>query len=99
MAAHFLAHAGDDVREIYRAMEAIEKAHGGWPKKKDRARRATFCAKLGVKEDDWEGLHRTARPRRHAYPHDMQGPTFTPAQARVAVQHALKLWLYREVPV
>jgi hypothetical protein len=98
-AGALLARAGDDLRELYKVMEVIEKAHGGWPKKKDRAGRAAFCAALQVNENEWEALHRTARPTRHAYPHDMNGPTYAPPQVRIALQHAMKIWLEREVPV
>ena len=98
-ASAFLTNAGNDLREIYKAMEAIERGHGGWPKKADRERRAAFCAALMVEEDEWEALHRTARPARHAYPHNMVGHTFTANQVRAAVQHALKVWLEREVPL
>src|SRR4051794_6629319 len=85
-AGALLAHAGDDLRELHKVMEVIEKAHGGWSKK-DKTGRAAFCTALQVNEAEWDGLHRTARPTRHAYPHDMNGPTYAPPQVRVALQH------------
>jgi hypothetical protein len=101
-ASVWLANSGNDLRELYKVMEAIEEAHGGWPSKKkaaDRATRAALCAALMVDEDQWEALHRTARPARHAYPYNMVGHTYTPQQVRAALQHALKVWLERVVPL
>jgi hypothetical protein len=98
LATDILAEVGNDFRELYRAAEAISKAHGGFPKKERRAARLAFCAKLEASEDNWEAIHRSARPSRHAVPHDMEGPRLTARQARLLIQHALKLWLEREVP-
>lgn len=97
-AANILAECGDNVARLYMAMEHIELAHGGFPPKKKAAQRRAFCERLGVSEADWEALHRTARPHRHAKPHEDWGPTMTPRQMRHLIQHALKLWLEREVP-
>jgi hypothetical protein len=97
-AVRILAMAGTDLRELYRAAEAIENAHGGFPPIKKPTQRSAFCHMIEVSEDDWAALHRSARPARHALPHDMSGPTITATQARVLIQHALKLWLEREVP-
>ena len=98
-AAAFLADAGHDLREIFKAMEAIEKGHNpkGWTK--DKAQRAALCRALNTTENQWEALRRTCRPARHAYPHDMNGLTYNAVQARAAVHHALKVWLEREVPL
>lgn len=94
-----LAEAGDDLVKLYMVMELIEKAHCGFGKKRERAKREHFCSRMQVNERDWEALHRTARPFRHAEPHEDGGPVVTSCQARILVQHALKLWLEREVPV
>ena len=98
-AAAMLAESGDDWRELFKVMEIIEKAHGGCPKKRRRASRTAFFRKLEVEEKEWEALHRSARPFRHADAHDDGGPTVRPKQGRILIQHALKLWLERAVPV
>lgn len=98
-AAALLAGSGDDWRELFKVMELIEKAHGGCPKRRRRASRAAFFRKLEIEEKDWEALHRSARPYRHADAHDDGGPTVRPRHGRVLIQHALKLWLERAFPV
>lgn len=97
-AAAMLAASGDDWRELFKVMEIIEKAHGGCPKKRRRASRAAFFRKLEIEEKDWEALHRSARPYRHADAYDDGGPTVRSRQGRLLIQHALKLWLERAVP-
>jgi hypothetical protein len=98
-AANMFSEAGEDVVKLYMVMELIERAHGGFPKKHRRAERETFFRQLQVEEEEWVALHRSARPYRHAEPHEDEGPTMTPRQARSLIQHALKLWLTREVPI
>lgn len=98
-AAAMLAASGDDWRELFKVMEIIEKAHGGCPKKRRRASRAAFFRKLEIEEKEWEALHRSARPYRHADAHDDGGPTVRAWQGRLLIQHALKLWLDRAVRV
>ena len=98
-AANILAECGEDVTKLYMVMELIEKAHGKFPRKRERLKRTAFCNLIQVEEAEWEALHRTARPHRHAEPEDMNGPVLRPRQARALIQHALKLWLEREVPI
>ena len=98
-AANILAEAGKDLVRLYMVMELIERAHGGCPKVHRRAEREAFFQRLQVFEAEWVALHRTARPFRHAEPHEDPGPTITSWQARASLQHALKLWLTREVPI
>ena len=98
-AAAMLAASGDDWRELFRVMEIIEKAHGGCPKKRRRASRAAFFRKLEIEEKEWEALHRSARPYRHADAHDDGGPTVRAWQGRLLIQHALNLWLDRAIRV
>ncbi len=98
-AANLLAEAGEDLVKLYMVMELIERAHGNFPPKKKRADRQAFCNRIEVDEAQWEALHRTARAYRHAEPHEDDGPLVMPRQARYLIQHALKLWLERDVPV
>ncbi len=98
-AAAMLAASGDDWRELFKVMELIEKAHGGCPKKRRRSSRTAFFRSLEIEEKEWEALHRSARPYRHADAYEDGGPIVRPAQGRVLIQHALKLWLERAVPV
>lgn len=98
-AAAMLAASGEDWRELFKVMELIEKAHGGCPMKRRRASRAAFFRMLEMEESEWEALHRSARPYRHADAHDDGGPTVRARQGRLLIQHALKLWLERAVPV
>jgi hypothetical protein len=97
-AANLFAECGDDLTKLYMVMELIEKEHGEFPSKKKKALRTAFCKRIQVEEREWEALHRTARPYRHAEPHEDDGPVLTVLQARALIQHALKLWLEREVP-
>jgi hypothetical protein len=98
-AASKLAAAREDFRELFKVAELIEKGHGGLPKKRPRGERHTFFDQLQVEESDWEALHRSARPHRHAEEHVDGGPKITAGQARALLHHALKLWLDREVPI
>ena len=98
-AANILAECGNDLVKLYFVMELVERAHGGFPPKKKRKRREEFCRRIEVEEREWEALHRTARPFRHAEPHEEKGPVLSPQQARILLQHVLKLWLIREVPI
>ena len=98
-AAARLASAGDDYRELFKVAEMIEYAHGGLPRKRPRNERLLFFERLQVEEEDWEALHRSARPHRHEEEHVDGGPKITAGQARALLQHALKLWLEREIPV
>jgi hypothetical protein len=100
-ASRMLARAGEDFGELWKVMEAIEKAHGGWPDKKTvakRAQRAALASALQVPELQWEAYHRSGRPDRHYEPHDMSGVTYTAQQVRIGLQHALHVWLDRENP-
>lgn len=97
-AAAMLATSGEDWRELFKVMEIIEKAHGGCPKKRRPASRAAFFRRLEIEEKDWEALHRSARPYRHADAHEDGGPTVRSRHGRLFIQHALKLWLGRSVP-
>lgn len=97
-ASVLLANAGEDLREIFKSMEAIEKGNGGWINK-NRTEREAFCASIQVSVAEWKALRQTARPARHAYSHDVDGLVYTPKQAQAVVQRALKAWLDREVPV
>ena len=97
-AAAMFAASGDDWRELFKVMEIIEKAHGCCPRKRRRASRAAFFRKLEIDESDWEALHRSARPYRHADAHEDGGPIVRAKQGRLLIQHALKLWLERAVP-
>lgn len=99
MASNILAECGEDMREIYKVVELIERAHGGFPKKRERLMRAEFCRRIEVDESDWEALHRSARPARHAEPHEDEGRIITPRAARILIQHTLKTWLERSVPI
>ncbi len=98
-ATNILAEAGDDLTKLYMVMELIEKAHGSFPKKNRPKQRADFCRRIQVEQTEWEALHRSARPYRHAEPHEDEGPILTPTRARSLLQHSLKLWLEREVPI
>lgn len=98
-AANILAECGNDLAKLYFVMELVERAHGGFPPKKQRKERGAFCRRIQVEEPEWEALHRTARPFRHAEPHEDEGPVVSPRQARILLQHVLKLWLSREVPI
>ena len=86
------------MRELFKVVELIERAHGGLPNKRNPVERECFFKGIEVAGDDWEALHRSFRPERHAEPHDMAGRTISPRLARILIQHALKLWLAREVP-
>lgn len=97
-AANILADCGDDLVKLYMVMELIEKAHGCFASKKHPDERRAFCERIEVREEDWVALHRTARPFRHAEPHEDDGPVVSPRHARALIQHALKLWVVREVP-
>ena len=97
-ATTMFAACGDDMRELFKVVELIERAHGGQPKKSSPSERKDFFQLIEVSGDDWDALHRSFRPMRHAEPHDMQGRTISPRLARILVQHALKLWLAREMP-
>lgn len=97
--ASMLAGCGEDLRELFKVMELIERAHGGIPKKHRRPEREEFFRRLQVEEAEWEAAHRAARPHRHAEPHEDGGRVVTPRQARYLIQHTLKLWLEREVPI
>ena len=97
-ATTIFAGCGEDMRELFKVVELIEKAHGGLPKKNRPVDREAFFGRIDASADDWEALHRSFRPERHAEPHDMQGRTISPRLARILVQHALKSWLAREVP-
>ena len=79
-------------------LQLIEIAHGRMPKKTKPIERENFFKTIEVAADDWEALQRSFRPKRHAEPHDMVGRTISPRLARILIQHALKLWLAREVP-
>jgi hypothetical protein len=92
------AGCGEDMRELFKVVELIEKAHGGLPKKSRIADRQEFFSHIEASADDWDALHRSFRPERHAEPHDMQGPTISPRLARILVHHTLKSWLARKVP-
>lgn len=98
-ATNILAECGLDMVKLYMVVELIEFAHGKFPSKNHPERRAEFCRRIEIVESEWEALHRTARPKRHAEPHLDAGPIMTVKQARYLIQHALKLWLEREVPV
>jgi hypothetical protein len=98
-AANILAECGEDLPKLYMVMELIERQHGKFPPKSQPLERTAFCNLIQVEEAEWAALHRTARPHRHAEPHDMARPVLTPRQARTLIQHALKLWLEREVPI
>lgn len=97
-ASNLLAECGLDMVKLYMVVELIEFAHGNFPPKKRPVERADFCKRIEILESEWEALHRTARPDRHAEPYHDDGPTMTARQARYLIQHALKLWLEREVP-
>ena len=97
-ATTIFAACGEDLRDLFKVVELIERAHGGLPKKRSLVEREAFFQRIEVCEDDWEALHRSFRPERHSEPHDMQGRTISPRLARILVQHVLKLWLAREVP-
>lgn len=96
-ATNLFAECGTDLTKLYMVMELIEKQHGGFPPKKQPVKRTEFCTLIQVEEAEWAALHRTARPFRHAEPHEDEGPVLTPNQARALIQHALKLWLERDV--
>ena len=92
------AACGLDMGELFKVVELIERAHGKLPPKRQTMKREAFFQRIEMSEDDWEALHRSFRPDRHAEPHDMGGRTMSPRLARILVQNALKLWLEREVP-
>lgn len=97
-ATTIFAACGEDMRELFKVAELIEIAHGRMPKKTKPIERENFFKTIEVAADDWEALQRSFRPKRHAEPHDMVGRTISPRLARILIQHALKLWLAREVP-
>jgi hypothetical protein len=92
---------GFDFVDMYKAMEAIERHHG-WParakNREQRQKRETIAAKLGSTVEQWQAINRSARPRRHLYPDDMEGPKYTPFQARNAIRQMLMWWLEVEMP-
>lgn len=104
-----MENAGTDLREIFKAMEAIERGNGGFPmddttksaqtRAKRNAARAEFCEKIGVSESAWSALLRSCRPHRHEYVHDDGGPTHPASLVRQSVTHILKAWVERDVPV
>ena len=98
-AANIFAAAGQDLRELYKVAELIAAAHGRPGNKAGAHARDAFYSRIEILERDWMALHRSARPHRHAEPHIDLGPVLSPKQARYLLQHALKLWLEREVPV
>ncbi len=91
-AARYLG-AGDDFADLYKVMEAIKQAHGGWNKMT-----AGLLEALGSSKEQWDALLRSARPRRHAYPSEDPGPVYLPAQAKNALRQILMHWLDRDVP-
>lgn len=96
-ACNLLAECGSDFTRLYMVAELIERAHGGRPKKPPEARNQ-FFERLQVEESEWVAIGRSARPHRHAEPHNDDGPVLRAELARVLIHHVLKLWLEREVP-
>lgn len=97
-ATSIFATCGTDMRELFKVVELIERAHGGLPKKRSKEAREKFFTTLNIDPGDWEALHRSFRPERHAEPHDLDGRRLNPRLARILIQHALKLWLTRAIP-
>lgn len=97
-ATTIFAACGEDLRELFKVVELIERAHGKLPNKRSSKERQAFFHRIEVAADDWEALHRSFRPQRHAEAHDMEGRTVSPRLARLLIHHALKLWLAREIP-
>jgi hypothetical protein len=97
-AGDYLLRANNDFREIFMALELIEKAHQKPQAKARPSEWAAFYKRMEVDADDWKALRRSVRPARHAEPHEDGGRKMGPALARTYVIHALKLWVEHEVP-